>query len=676
MTKKSANDIDADGADRRSAADLRRDLARRERQLRDLTEQALTFLEELAESRRRNEDRDLLSARIGELERVLAETRLRLQHAGGVAIGAAPTGGDAAGRAALPLEVVCWGDDAFADAVLNHERAGDVPVSWIGRPRALPAGAPAGLRAIVHRDAHTLAQCCNLALLSTSADVVLLLGPGHRLAAPPVLPAGLASMPPNVALLAPRVVAGAAGASSGPGELGCDDPDGMLQPQPRAGAPGDADFAAVPFAATHAVLVRRAAFEQLGMFDESLTGGAPLVDFALRARARNFEVVGLPALTVERAADSAATTPLDDLVRMQLLALHRPELLGRALAAAPHVWQLGTQELPGFLQQVLARLPAADLAAQRAALEQTAVGLARHALPSARVCDLVRLQRIALLRPLAENEQTIHRDRIAAALCLAEGSAGDDHDAAFAALARDLEFVRGCLLESGSALHAAYDERTAIDVDRHAHLARAERAEGARAAAAAQRDQLEEWLRTTQADLQRLNEHQQEIELQVLEANRMAAAAAAAAADDRVRLQQQITEQQHRAEEREHEIASLREHLDATARAARLPEGEQLPARIAALDRVAAELSSTLATAGVADSSALLVLLQELRRRVDDSGRIVADREKTIADREQAIADRERTIAQLLDEVRRRRLFPRPLRAHEQALLDRLGPAP
>src|SRR5262245_53903083 len=99
MTKKAANDLDADGADRRPAADLRRDLARRERQLRDLTEQPLTFLEELAESRRRNDDRDLLSVRIGELERVLAETRLRLQHAGGVATGAA--GGSAPAAAAL-----------------------------------------------------------------------------------------------------------------------------------------------------------------------------------------------------------------------------------------------------------------------------------------------------------------------------------------------------------------------------------------------------------------------------------------------------------------------------------------------------------------------------------------------------------------------------------------------
>ena len=120
----------------RSPVDLARDLADRERQLRDLTEQALGFLEELAESRRLNGDRDQLAGRIGDLERALAAVRHRLRHAGGCLDAAVPLPDGS--RAAL--EVVFWGSDTFSDAGAASALGGEVAVFWVGAPSSVGPG--------------------------------------------------------------------------------------------------------------------------------------------------------------------------------------------------------------------------------------------------------------------------------------------------------------------------------------------------------------------------------------------------------------------------------------------------------------------------------------------------------------------------------------------------------
>src|SRR5262245_35852392 len=153
MTKKGAKPT-ADVAGARSAVDLARHLADRERQLRDLTEQALGFLEELAESRRLNADRDQLAGRISELERALTDARQRLLHAGGCVVGPPERGT----KKAL-LAVAFWGSEAYADAAACSAFCSEVPVVWVGLPTAVPGKGKAGtLQTVVHRDAHTEAQ--------------------------------------------------------------------------------------------------------------------------------------------------------------------------------------------------------------------------------------------------------------------------------------------------------------------------------------------------------------------------------------------------------------------------------------------------------------------------------------------------------------------------------------
>ena len=84
--------------------------------------------------------------------------------------------------------------------------------------------------------------------------------------------------------------------------------------------------------------------------------------------------------------------------------------------------------------------------------------------------------------------------------------------------------------------------------------------------------------------------------------------------------------------------------------------------RLAQLHRDSQRLAATLESAGAADAAALLADLDSLGQRLDAA---VA-----------TIGERERWIAMVLDEVRKRRLFPRALFDHERALLERVKSTP
>lgn len=610
---------------------LRRDLTDRERQLRDLTEQALSFLEELAESRRLVADRDQLARRIGELEGLLAETRQRLRHAGG----RAALAGEPA-RAALAI--VCCGGATHADAAATAALCPELPVTWIGAPDAQPADAgPGRLQVLVHRDAHTLAQGVNLGMCGTDAEVVLFLCAGHRLTAPPVLP----PLAMDLAVLAPRFAIGDADA------IGCDDSDGLLHLRPRrlpAGAEATGN-AALP--SPHAFLLRRAAFEQLGMLDEGFGGGAAIVDYALRALRQNFAVRGAPEVRVT--GPTPAPTPLlADHERLLLLAAHRPDQLGRALAGIDEPWRLGPGELPRWLAALLARLPTTDgLAAQRAVLEQVILGLAGAALPAHRVCALLRDLQVSMLQALVAESHVLHHDELQAALQRARVQAVEDPPIAVAALANDLELVRRCALEAAGSLQTTRAELQQIDGDRHAHSARAERAEGARAATQTQLEQVETWLREAQADLRRIHANQQDLQA----AHDAALHRAQHAEAERTLLEQRLAEQ-------ERALAARTEGLQqATAR--RDVEHEVHTAQLATL-------------AGAAGVPALTTPA-ELCRHVAGLVHDNASLRTELATTQLRLSAAEHSIAGLLRELQRRRLFPRPLTPSEQALLDRLG---
>src|ERR1043165_3112626 len=116
----------------RDVPQLLRALHDRERQLHELTEQSLGFLESLAESRRLNADREELVRRLGDLERALADAKHRLRHAG-IGTPAAVTAGD---REPAPLEIVGGEKGARERAAAVHAVAG-VPVAWTGLPADL-----------------------------------------------------------------------------------------------------------------------------------------------------------------------------------------------------------------------------------------------------------------------------------------------------------------------------------------------------------------------------------------------------------------------------------------------------------------------------------------------------------------------------------------------------------
>lgn len=692
MTKQAANRDDDESAVAQLAARLQRELAERERQLRDLTEQSLGFLEELAEARRLNGDRERLAQRIGELERLLADARGRLQHAGGCAT--SPTRRGRKGAQAPALEVVFWGEGSLAAAVHGAAACGEVPVSWVGSPTAVPPDAQTGgVRMLVHRDAHTPAQCWNLGMAGTTADAVLFVGPGARVEAAPSLPDAIA---PQVVVLCPLAE------REGVASIGCAERDSLLHLEPLAAPqPLPAAPFRVPWAAADAFVLRRPAFERVGAFDEGLHGSYGLVDFVLRARAVNFDVFGASSPTVVVTPAEADDGPLAR-ERLLVLAMHRPDQVGRALADLPDLWQLGTGELQAFLTALLARLPVGDLSVQRAVLDRIVAGVVQHALPAAQVCGLVQASRVALLRSCIDAE-LIGSDELDRALLRAESQIVTPVTAAFEALANDITMCRNVARATAQALAVTRRELAEIDQQRHAQSARAERADGARATAAQQLEQVQTWLREAQAETRQLQEvrreqdqrlaaavraeqevlrlqaerqqmQQAQQEAQSLHEQAQQEVARLTAELDEARLlgqqaNQRLAAQQqsHRELERDflaadHDLRSMHEHTAELARIvgiAHAADRDQLASRLTFLLQESDRFANTLRTAGAPDERALLASLDALAKQLKDT--------------ERTLREREQWIATLLGEVTSRRLFPRDLQPHERAFVDRLG---
>ena len=721
MTKKGGKPA-ADGAGARSAVDLARDLADRERQLRDLTEQALGFLEELAESQRRNADRDQLADRIGELERALTDARQRLLHAGGCVVGPFERGAKKA-----RLAVAFWGSETFADAAACSAVYKEVPVLWVGLPAAVSGKGKTGtLQTVVHRDARTEAECWNLAMAATDAECVLLLGPGARL---PHEPSLRETVPPSSALLCPRIERNKSF------EIGCDESDDMLRLRPRLVTGDSREVAAVPWASPQAFVVRRVAFERVGMFDEGLVGPAALLDFTLRARRRNFDVFALPGLEVAaREQPPSPESPTDQRMRLLMLAAYRPSKLGKALAETQLLWTLGS-EAPGFLAQLLAHLPVGEgLADQRSVLDQICVGLIAAAMPSIEVARRVTATRAALLRSFAETDLPAGKEELAARVLENAGPSGSP-EAAFEALDHDIALCGRLAAAAAATVQHVRAEMQALDAERHAHMARAEQSEGARSAAQSQLDQVQRWLVDTQQELRQLHEARHEIakqlddartelaraqqqqehtrtELERAQENARAELARAQQQQEHVRSElassQQKLEQAYaelalsgqQVEQAHAELAHSRKQLEqAQTELARLQQQQQAVAqahdetqrklldvhrlfndmargvglsdaavpgalheRLTQLHQDSHRLAATLQAAGASDAAALLANLDALGQRLDVA---VA-----------TIGERERWIATLLDEVGKRRLFPRNLFDHERALLDRVRRTP
>lgn len=667
-------------------AGLLRDLATRERQLRDLTEQSLGFLEELAESRRRNGEREQLVARLSELERALTDAKRRLRTVGGAATDA--KGANRKERAAIAI--VFHGADSLPQAAAAA-RLGDVV--WVGLPDAVSAaGGPGGVTIVTNRDARTMAQCWNLGMAATTADAVLFVAGGGDVRELGALPADL---PANTALLAPRIERGDRA------ELGQDQAAEPLRLVPRPAGEVGEPFVRVPWPCADAFFVRRAAFERLGTFDEGLIGPAALLEYVLRARRANFDVLGVPKTVVAAPPRTAAEESVDAArERIVVIAAHRPDQLGQALADSPILWELERNEAPGWLAQVLARLPSAEGAPdQRSMLERTALGLVQYGMPAARVRALLADARSALLRGFAQAGTVVPSDEFVAAAQRADEQRGMDPAAAFAAFANDIARCRDAATATARELERTREQLREFDAQRHAQSDRAERAEGARQHAQKQIEQMETWLRERDEELRRAQASRAKAETALAEsqaslrqrddelavakrdreglavAKRDLAASEAALRDEkreRALLAERLeaTRQQHRELEREYLATDtdLRAMRDQVSRMAGIlgvvadADSSNLQQRLGVVHEQAQELVSTLRSAGATDSAQLLQRLDELSQR--------------LAATEHTVRERERWIALLLQEVSRRRVFPRALQPHEQALVDRSGRAP
>ncbi len=449
-----------------TVASLLRVVAEKERQLQDLTDQSIGFLEKLGESQRQIGEQTKLLTRLDDLQRALTDARQRLRGASSYA----PFAADDPAAPVTPLEIVCFGPDT-ANSALAYAAAG-IKLTWIGPPQAFTAHQKrkTSLRILTHRDARTPAQCWNLAMASTQGEAVLFIGAGIQLDR--ALQSPDAATNSNAALLCPTIQC------DEERTLGCAETDSLLHLRALPAPPPNGESTDIPFPSAQAFLLRRPAFERIGMFDEGLISVAALLDFACRARNHNFAVIGAPDLVLTRLSGCNAVAEASDNERLQMLARYRPEMIGRALADAPTLWQQEPTAIAGLLRELIAAIPnRQDAATLRQVMEQVACGMVEHAQPSRRIVRLIQTIRIELLRALSGTDVAFERELASASLFTAEREVPTSVAASFALLAQDLAldlrmrtFLLGNLQETQRQLQ---QEAT----NHKAHAQRAERSE-------------------------------------------------------------------------------------------------------------------------------------------------------------------------------------------------------
>lgn len=444
-----------------TVASLLRVVAEKERQLQDLTDQSIGFLEKLGESQRQIGEQTKLLTRLDDLQRALTDARQRLRGASSYA----PFAADDPTAPVTPLEIVCFGPDT-ANSALAYAAAG-IKLTWIGPPQAFTAQQKrnTSLRILTHRDARTPAQCWNLAMASTQGEAVLFIGAGIQLDRAPQSPDAATNS--NAALLCPTIQC------DEERTLGCAETDSLLHLRALPAPPPNGESTDILFPSVQAFLLRRPAFERIGMFDEGLISVAALLDFACRARNHNFAVIGAPDLVLTRLSGCNAVAEASDNERLQVLARYRPEMIGRALADAPTLWQQEPTAIAGLLRELIAAIPnRQDAATLRQVMEQVACGMVEHAQPSRRIVRLIQTIRIELLRALSGTDVAFERELASASLFTAEREVPTSVAASFAMLAQDLAldlrmrtFLLGNLQETQRQLqqeatnHKAYAQR-------------------------------------------------------------------------------------------------------------------------------------------------------------------------------------------------------------------------
>ena len=379
--------------------DPKREIREREERLRELTDQALQFLDQLAESRQATVDaateRDRLQGDVkalqqhcADLQDQLVDARRRVRSSRSLrGVGRLP-------GIQAKIDIVFW---------VPETKEGEEPVldlEWLatslknlggkksqtGLSFVCPPGLDVeGLRearfnglALLAADRTTAGQVFNLGMASSDAPVVLFLACGVEFDMSALGRfADLADE--GVALGQPLIVQGKSRLSMGLEERG------ILRMARRGVEKDHLEDLQCDFVAPEAFAISRAAFTRIDLFDEDLLGPSVLVDYCIRARARNYTIAGVSGAraVLPKSLDLVQNMPHEARDRLVILARHQQDKLGAALSSVGFLWSLPDMELRALLRAVFARIPDANKWPEgQKFLTNLAASIARSSLPS------------------------------------------------------------------------------------------------------------------------------------------------------------------------------------------------------------------------------------------------------------------------------------------------------
>lgn len=434
-----------------------------ELRLRELTDQTLLLLEQLATARQRahiaEAERKQWHQAYAKLQARLTDVKSRLRSASSLRIELAP------GVEAAPdlCETFICADGSVAGEARDRwfsalrrflERS---PATLIVPRHETPSegilGIMSGVR-VLECEGDRPAALWNLALATSRAPMVLIVGPG---AIPTrVRLADLAMFTdPEVAVAQPALQVG----RDGPVLLGLDGgADLRLRPRRRQSGATD-ELEDLPFAHPALFAVCQQAVIDVGPFDQDLSSELALAEFCLRARAAGLRIVGVPAQRGELTR-AVARRSFDPLERDHLIVLarHRPQDLQKALAQSAELWHLSDAERAEVVGALLRRLPgAADWPTGVEVAMQSICALARETVPWDHWAD--------------------HLRRIGDALGVALDPESNATQPAILAQAVEAIVERGANLAAGEGEAARARELAAANVDLDARLAASEQRE-------------------------------------------------------------------------------------------------------------------------------------------------------------------------------------------------------
>ncbi len=345
-----------------------------DRRLAELTNQSVELLEQLADSRQAlaaaQKEQSLWQHRYHRLHEVLDDARRRVRSNRSQNL-LLPEG-----NARLQdVEIVLWSPASSAKGWQNIS-TGDLPVTLLMPSTAKESADWQGARLRVQKaDEVFPAQLWNLGMASSNAPHVLFLAAGCKIPSAEKLADIPAYAADEVALAQPALQDAAGNLSLGLQE------QQDLQMARMAMAASGKTLPQLDFVAPEAFLLSRAAYEELGPFDENLRGTAALLEYCLRAQSNEHHLIGLPDLQIQCEPLLDLSTENSESDRMVVLAQHRPGEVALAMSRCQSFWDLSPSELRQWLGTVYQRLPnAAQWPEAVEVLVQESVAIAAHTL--------------------------------------------------------------------------------------------------------------------------------------------------------------------------------------------------------------------------------------------------------------------------------------------------------